>query len=64
MKSNKRNLFAAFLFLTAGICYVLAAALQTGMLTKVLYSICAVGMLIGSIGLFHTHMKKRKDDDK
>ncbi len=64
MKSNKRNLIAAFLFLTASICYVFAAALQTGMLTKVLYSICAVCFLIGSIELFCTYRKKRKADNK
>lgn len=64
MKSNKRNLIAVFLYLTASICYVFAAALQTEMLPKVLYSISAVCFLIGSIGLFHTYMKKRKDDDK
>lgn len=60
MKSSKRPLMTAFFDFIAGIYFAFAAAEQTEMLPKILYSIAAAGLLIGGIGLFCTDNKKRK----
>ncbi len=63
MKSNKWNLITAILDLTASIFFVLAAVVQTENLSKALYGITAICLLIGGIGFFYTYAKNRKTSD-
>lgn len=64
MKSNKWNFITAVLDLTASICFAVASLLQVEMLTKVLFSIAALGFLIGGIGFLCAYIKRKKSNDK
>ena len=64
MKSNRWNLITAFLDMTAGVCFLLAAAFHAEMPSKGLCGIAAVCSLGGGVGFLCTYIKKRKNGDK
>ena len=59
MKKNKINLVCAILYMTASICFILAAVFHTETLPKVLSCVAGILMLIGSIGFFYRYRKMK-----
>ena len=62
MKNNKWNLVCAILYMSASICFILAATFNTVALAKGPFFVAGLCMLIGSIGFFSSYVKNKKSD--
>lgn len=63
MKNNKLNLVVAILYLVGGISFIYSAVVHTTTLSKGLFSVAGLCLLISSIAYFFTYMKKSEKDN-